>query len=217
MFSPRTILWGGVASVFAGLLWIIIAELTTDGVVPLVLAVILGLGGLAGLYSRQSGEGGWLAWSGMALGILGTALLLAALLWGHASGRLDNIQRHLALSAPPVLIISLALIILGVGMVLLGITSLRGRVPHRWRGLPLVLGLLYTLGGMMEWLVYYLPLSQGRDPWQVWSLIGGQVIYPAQHALMVLHVLLGLGWLGLGIILMTEANAQVVPPRPAST
>lgn len=81
MFSPSTILWGGVASVFGGLFWII-AELTTDGFVPIVLAVVLGLGGLAGLYSRQSGQGGRLGWAGFALGILGTALELAALWWG---------------------------------------------------------------------------------------------------------------------------------------
>ena len=170
MFSPRSILWGGVASVFGGLFWMI-QELTTDDTdVPIMLAVVLGLGGLAALYSRQSGQGGWLGWAGFALGILGTALELVGLWWLFASG----------FSAPPVLMISLGLIILGVGIVLLGVTSLRGKALHRWRSWPLGLGLLNTLGGMTVWLVYYLPLSQGRDPWAVWSLIGGYVIYPAQ-------------------------------------
>lgn len=206
MFSPRTILWGGVASIFGGLFWII-QELTTDDTdVPIMLAVVLGLGGLAGLYSWQSGQGGRLGWAGFVLGILGTALALAGIWWLFASG----------FSAPPVLIHSFGLIILGVGIVLLGLTSLRGKTLHIRRGLPLSLGLLNTLGGIAIWLVYYLPLSQARDPWAVWSLIRGNVIYPAEYVLGGFHVLLGLGWMGLGIMLAREANTQVVPHPPAS-
>ena len=205
MFSPRTILWGGLASVFCGLFWIITWP-ATNGTVPIMLALVLGLVGLAGLYSWQSGQGGRLGWAGLVLGILGTGLALAAEWWLFVSG----------FSAPPILIVSLGLVILGVGIVLLGITSLQGKALHRWRGLPLGLGLLNILGGMALWLVYYLPLSQGRDPWKLWSLIGGYVIYPAEHVLNALVVLLGLGWMGLGIMLATQANAQVVPPRPAS-
>jgi hypothetical protein len=43
MFSPRTILWGGVASVLGGLFWMI-QELTTDTDIPIILALILGVG-----------------------------------------------------------------------------------------------------------------------------------------------------------------------------
>lgn len=205
MFSRSIISWGGVASVFCGLFWIITWP-ATNGTVPIVLALVLGLVGLAGLYSRQSGQGGRLGRAGFVLGILGTGLALAAELWLFASG----------FSAPPILILSLGLVILGVGIVLLGVTSLRGKALHRWRSLPMGLGLLNTLGGMTLWLVYYLPMSQGRDPGHLWILIGGYVIYPAEHGLNALSVLLGLGWMGLGIMLATEANAQVVPPPPAS-
>jgi hypothetical protein len=210
MFSSSIILWGAVASVFSGLLWIL------DGVASVVLALILGLGGLAALYSRQLGQGGQLGWAGLALGVLGTALKLAAIWWGHASLRLYNIQAHPTFSAPPVLMISLALILLGVGIVLLSVSSLRGNALHRWGGLPLGLGLLNTLGGMTLSLVYYLPLSQGRDPWDFWRLIGGHVIYPAEYVWSGLEVLLGLGWVGLGFMLARDAKAEVVPPSPAS-
>jgi hypothetical protein len=215
MFSPKVVLWGGLASVFGGVLWLI-GVAPSAGWVPVVLAVVLGLGGLAGLYSRQSGQGGRLGLAGFALGILGTALELAAILWGSASGRLSYLDRHPTFSAPAVLILSLGMIILGVGIVLLGVTSLRGKALHRWRGLPLGLGLLNTLGGMAFGLMYYLPMSQGRNPWALWSLIGGHVIYPAEYGFNGVGVLLGLGWIALGIMLATDANAQVVPPAPAS-
>lgn len=215
MFSRSTILWGGVASVLGGLFWII-AVAPFGGEVAFVVGVVLGLGGLAGLYSRHSGQGGQLGRAGFALGILGTALELPALLWGFASGRMSNIERHPTFSAPPVLLLSLGMIILGVGIVLLGVARLRGKALHRWRGLPLGFGLLNILGGMVFWLVYYLPMSQGRDPWALWSLIGGYMVKPADDVLIVIHVLVGLGWIGLGTMLVTQANAQVVPPAPAS-
>ena len=205
MFSRSTHLWGGLAGVFSGLFWIITWP-ATSGTVPIVLALVLGLGGLAGLYSRQSEQGGRFGWAGFVLSILGTALALAVEWWLFASG----------FRAPPILSLSLGMMILGIGIVLLGVTSLRGNALHHWRGLPLGLGLLNMLGGIAIWRVYYLPRSQGRDPWHQWSLIGGYVIYPAEHALNALSVLLGLGWLGLGIMLAREANAQVVPPPPAS-
>ncbi len=206
MFSPRIALWGGMASVLGGLFWIL-SGLATDGTLPLVLALILGLGGLAGLYSRQAEQGGRLGLAGFALGIIGTGLALAALWWGLTSGRLSNMEREPALAAPAVLILSLALVILGVGLVLLGVISWRAKTLHIWRGLPLGLGLLSTMQSMTIWLVFYLPLSQGRLPWDPWNF---GLLYPA------VYLLLGLGWMGLGIMLTIEADTKVVPPPPAS-
>ena len=210
MFSPKGILWGGVASIFCGLFWLMMGLAPESGAATFVLALVLGLGGLIALYSGQAGQGGWLGSAGFALGIIGTVLALAALGWGFTSGRFSpsNIQSEPILAAPGSAIISLALVILGIGLALLGLTSLRTKTLHRWRGLPLGAGLLNALFGITFWLVYYVPLSQGRNPWDTWP--------PEGYGLSVAAlVLLGLSWMGLGITLAPEADAQLVPP-PAS-
>ena len=56
MFSPKVILWGGLASVFGGLFWMLAG--LSNSPAALVLALVLGLGGLVGLFSRQAGQGG---------------------------------------------------------------------------------------------------------------------------------------------------------------
>jgi hypothetical protein len=213
MFSPKVILWGGLASLFGGLFWIL-AGLPNNSPAPLGLALVLG--GLASLYSRHAGQGGRLGLAGFALGIIGTGLALAALWWGSTSSRFTAAERDLTVAAPLILIIALGFVILGVGLMLLGVTSLRGTALHRWRGLPLGLGLLNTLLGMTFLLMFYLPMSQGQNPWHAWSLIGGHVIHPAVLVPQVLSVLLGVGWMGLGIMLAIEADAKVVQPPPTS-
>jgi hypothetical protein len=211
MFSPKVILWGGLASLFGGL-FLILAGLSTNSPAPLVLALVLGLGGLASLYSRQAGQGGKLALAGFVLGIIGTGLALSPL--SGISGSSVNLKIDPVGAAPTVLLIALGFVILGVGLMLLGVTSLRRNALHRWPGLTL--GLLNTLVGMTVWLVFYLPLSQGQNPWDAWSLIGGHVVYHAVLVPQVLSVLLGVGWMGLGILIATEANAQVAQPPEAS-
>ena len=212
MFSPKVVLWGGVASVFGGMFWF----LSGSGGAAGVLALVLGLGGLAGLYSRQAGQGGKLGLAGFALGIIGTILTLAVLWWSSTifSGPTYTII-HLRIQGQPVLagravlMGSLGLVTLGIGLVLLGLASLRSKTLPRWRGLPLSLGLLNTLQGITIVLFAYEPLSQGRNIFDPWP--------PEWYAFAVAEfVLLGLGWMGLGITLSTEAEAQVAQPPPAS-
>ena len=217
MFSPKIILWGGVAAAFGGVFWLMTLIASSGGLATFGLAVALGLGGLAGLYSLPSGgRAGKLALAGFVLGIIGAGLALAALWWGATSSRFTAAERDLTVAAPLILIIALGFVIFGVGLMLLGVTSLRGNTLHNWRGLPLGLGLLNTLFGMTFLLIFYLPMSQGQNPWHLWSLIGGHVIHPAVLVPQVLSVLLGVGWMGLGILLATEANAQVAQPPEAS-
>src|SRR5262249_21612168 len=111
MFSPKVVLLGGLAGVFSGLFWIL-TGLTTNGI---ELALILGLGGLAALYSRQAGEGGKLGLAGFTLGIIGTILVLAALWWGSTSGRFTPAPDATPV-APVILIIILGMVILGIGL-----------------------------------------------------------------------------------------------------
>ncbi len=216
MFSPKVILWGGVAGVFSGMLWMMTGLAPSSGGATLVIALILGLGGLVGLYSRQAGQGGRLGLAGFALAIIGTVLALATLWWffsflsGSTSMELHSrIERETVLVAQAVLTIMLAFVTLGVGLAMLGVASLRANILHRWRGLPLGLGLLDTIVGISGWLIYYVPLSQGRNPWNPWN--PGDYVIP-----FAVFVLLGLGWMGLGTMLATEAEAQVAQPPPAS-
>jgi hypothetical protein len=211
MFSPKVILWGGLASAFGGVFWLMMGIAPSSGGAAFGLALVLGLGGLAGLYSRQAGQGGRLGLAGFALGIIGTVLALATLWWGFTFRRFSpsTIGREPVLVAPAVLILLLALVTLGIGLSLLGVASLRAKTLHRWRGLPLAVGLLSIIQSMTFWLVFYVPLSQARNPWDPWN--PGVYVLP-----LAVLVLLGLGWMGLGITLMTEVDAQVAESPPAS-
>jgi hypothetical protein len=211
MFSPKVTMWGGLAGVFSGMFWLMMATAPSSGGLSIVLALVLGLAGLAGLYSRQAGQGGKLGLAGFAVGIMGTLLALGTLGWGLSSGHLSSgsaAGREPALVAQIILICMVALATLGVGLVLLGVASLRAKTLHRWRGLPLGLGLLNLIQGILGWLIFYVPLSQGRNPWVPWN--------PGNYAPAYLaFALSGLGWMGLGIMLATQAEAKVAQP-PAS-
>ena len=207
MFSPKVILWGGLASVFGGLFWMLAG--LSNSPAALVLALALGLGGLVSLYSRQAGQGGRLGLAGFTLGIIGTVLPLAVLWWAFTSGLVANMKRDPASVAAWAFIFPLALVISGIGLTLLGLASWRAKTLHIWRGLPLGLGLLSIIYSLTIWLVGIVPLSQGRLPWDTWNF-GFYVLYPA------VNVLLGLGWMGLGLMLTTEAGPQVTQSPPAS-
>lgn len=203
MFSRKVILWGGIAGVFGGMFWLMGGIAPSSGEATLVIALVLGLGGLVSLYAWQARQGGRLGLAGFALGIIGTVLALAALWWGFTSFSASTymeinsrIEREPVLAARAVLITMLALITLGIGLALLGVASLRANTRHRWRGLPLGLGLLNTILGIMGWLIFYMPLSHGRNPWNPWN--------PGDYVIaFVVFVLLGLGWIGLGLTLAT--------------
>jgi hypothetical protein len=216
MFSPKVILWGGVSGLFSGMLWMMMGLAPASAGVAGVLALILGLGGLVGLYSRQAGQGGRLGLAGFALGIIGTVLALVTLLWDitfFSGSSYREINSHIArepvLAAQAVLISMLAFVTLGIGLTLLGAASLRAKTLHRWRGLPLGLGLLNTIQGITGWVIFYMPLSQGRNPWDPWN---PRMYLPT----FVVFVLLGIGWIGLGLMLATEAEAKIAQPPPAS-
>jgi hypothetical protein len=118
-------------------------------------------------------------------------------------------KRDPASVAPWALVFPLAFIILGMGLTLLGLASWRAKTLHIWRGLPLGLGLLSIMYSLTIWQVGIAPLSHGRLPWDTWNF-GFFVLYPA------VNVLLGLGWMGLGVMLATEAEVKVAQTPPAS-
>jgi len=201
MFSPKLISWcGGMASLFGGLFWMI----SVGGGLPLKLALILELCGVVGLRMRQAGQGSKVGVAGFAFGIIGTVLAIAYLSQDPVSGSFPYMEDPAL--APGVLVLSLALFIQSIGLALLGDVSLRAKNPHRWRGLPVGLSALSAISGVMFWLVVSVPLSQAQFPWESRTFL----LYPA-----VLW-LLGLSWIGLGIMLMAEANTPVAQHPPAS-
>lgn len=212
MFSPKIILWGGVASAFSGMFWMMGGTGSAAGVI----ALVLGLGGLASLYSSLAGQGGKLGLAGFALGILGTVLTLVAQWWESTifSGPSyavihSRIERDPTLAAQAILFYALGLVILGIGLALLGLASLRTKTLHRWPGLPLGLGLLTIILSITIVLLAYVPLSQGRNPFDPWP--------PQGYAFLVAElVLLGLGWMGLGTTLAAAGDTQIPIGQPPS-
>jgi len=191
MFSQKVVSWGGVAGVFAGLFWVMAAIAPQSP--SLILALALGLGGLVSLYSRQVGQDGNLNLAGFVLGIIGTGLTLASL-WGL-----------IANSSHETLIFDLGMLILGIGLALLGVASLRAK--NRWRGLPLGLGSLNIIIGITIWLLIEIPLSHGEK----------LAAWPGPFLPVFVEIaLLGLGWIIQGSMLASDAEAKVAQPPPAS-
>jgi len=209
MFSPKVSLWGGLAGALGGVMWVMMGFAPSTAI--FVLAFVFGLGGLAGLFSRQEGQGGRLGSAGFALGTLSMVLALGILWWGFASGRMGYIDSpgDALSSALPILIILLTIGVSGIGLALIGIANLRAKTEFRWWGLPLGLGLLTILQGFSMWLAFYVPMSQGHDPWS--RYYNGMLWFPS-----VVWGLVGVCWIGLGIMLMKDANAQIAPPETSA-
>ena len=198
MFSPKVMLWCGIASLIGGLFWIS----SVGGGSALKVALALELCGLVGLRMQQAGQGGKVGLAGFALGIIGTGLAIAYLSQDIVSQSFPYMEREPTLVAP----VSLALFIQSIGLGLLGVASLRAKNPHRWRGLPLGLSALSAISGVVFWIVVYVPLSHGQFPWKSDLFM----LYPA------VLLLLAIGWMSLGVILATEADAQLAPPPAAA-
>lgn len=195
MFSPKVILWGGVAGAFGGLFWMMMGLAPSGGDATLKFALVLGLGGLVGLYSQQARQGGILGLAGFVLGIISTVALFVA----------DWIVPDLG-NAQGILILSLGFLTLGIGLALLGITSLQAKTLHRLRGLPLVVGLLYIFAMAAFWIVFYIPFSHGQNPFDPWTPT-------AYLPVFALFVLIGIGWMGLGVTLAAEGDALIPVAR----
>lgn len=193
MFSPKIILWGGGVSLFGCLFWMITGLAPSGGDGTLTLALVLSLGGLVALYSQKARQGGILGLAGFALGVIGTAVALAGF-WRP--------ERELTRLAQTLLVGSLGLLTLGIGLALLGVVSLPGKTLLRSRGLPLTLGLLNILLSISIWLIFYMPLSRGQNPFDPWT--------PTAYVpVFALFVLIGLGWIGLHTTLAAEGDARI--------
>ncbi len=142
MFSSRIIFWGGLASAFGGLTWFLSLLAWESGYTELLLsaALLLTMGGVAALHTRQGKQAGVLGWSGFVVGILGTVLALTGL------------QGTLGYS------------LLGLGYILIGLRAWQTGDLPRWRLMPIALGILLIGFVFSTWLEQQISIS-GIDPW----------------------------------------------------
>ncbi len=176
--SPRSLMrWSGPVAMLGGLLWA--ASLGINGLEMGLwagAALVCFLIGVVGLYARQ--RAGWLARTGLVAGVL--AALVGAIgaffnVWGFFGG---------------------GVMLLTLGMVLLGIASLRNRALRRWNALPLVVGLWPPL------------LFELTNPYHA----PGNAMPWAQPAALLIY---GLGWVALGYVLWSGAGKTATPPALA--
>ncbi len=127
-------------------------------------AQLLMLGGLAGLHSRQSGTYGRLGAAGFYAAFVGTAL------W--AFGNLGGIPGFGIVGFANA-IYFLGFLLMNIGLLLLGIATVRARALPRWSGPALIIGLvaLWVLGGNGGGLLFGLVwLALGFALWSDRSL-----------------------------------------------
>ncbi len=189
MSSSNLIRWGGLAAMLAGALLVVAALLdlavdpgepvsvtATTGVYAFqsavnLLAVVLLLIGLVGLYARQSEAAGLLGLVGFLVAFLGTALatgfrwailFMAPSLAVAAPGFLNE-------GPPPGFF--LMLITFAVGWLLFGVATLRARVYPRAPAITLIVGAVLSLfplplvdivlAAAVAWMGYVLFMERG--------------------------------------------------------
>ncbi len=197
MSSSGLIRWGGPAAILGGALWAIDWILFISGHGPTHInegREVLGLGpdawdqlsvvplaliafGLAALHSRQAARARWPGMSGYAISLTGLAL------WAVAN----------LLRLPPG-----GILVFAVGMVLVGIGTLRAGALSRWsRGIPLILGVLLVPGFGLTF------------PGLVLSFEFADAIGGFGLAGLFTHIAQGLGWILLGYVLWSSEGASV--------
>lgn len=194
--------WGGAAVILGGVLWMVLVPLITltypgragwgrtdtllglawedyNRMLPVVLLLLLvGLAELRGRYAARSGRLGKV---GLILALIGLALMLVGNVvefWVAGGIR----ERMTTIDLIGWIGYSLGYLLLAVGLVLLGVATLRAQVLPRWNGVPLLIGLLV--------LPMYFTVTSGAS-------VGA-----------VLAVLFGLGWVALGSSRSGEWDAK---------
>jgi hypothetical protein len=163
MSSRMLVRWGGPAAMLGGSLWIVGAVATAlkpegcigaecdlpgrsmragtvlDAAVFLVAMLLIALGGAAVVIrARRAGQFGGLGRIGLVGSVVGLIVLLAASL-------VQAIVFGGDLPSMPLFVIAGGLVLV-IGLLLLGIASLRAGVLSRWAGALLIIGALAMLG-----------------------------------------------------------------------
>jgi hypothetical protein len=195
MFSPKVIMWGGIASAFGGLLWVLTGA--ADFTIPL--ALLLTLGGLAAIHARHGKQAGVLGSAGFILGILGTGLFLTDLLWQTITGNSLNPNSSLGL------LFGSGLPIVGIGTILIGIRTLQtGILPRSSGMLSFAIGVSQIGFGISGWLAY----STTSDPWHPMTIFAS--------AMLFFIFAIGIFWMVLGAIIAGNPGWQISNDPSAS-
>ena len=193
MFSPKIIVWGGMASAFGGLMWLS-PVFTGKGEITLPLALLLTLGGFAALHARHEKQAGALGWSGFILGIFGTGLLILSFFMQDTA---PGLQFYLGMP------------ILSIGSILIGIRTLQTRILPSASGMLLfAIGVLQIGLGFSVWLMDYYLAPNGIDPWHPMTI-------PAIATLLLLFAI-GILWIAFGAILAQNPGWETSNQPPAS-
>jgi hypothetical protein len=203
MFSPKFISWGGIASAFGGLLWLLVAAAyQIEAILPM--ALLLTLGGLLAIHILQGKQIDSLSRTGFILGILGTGMVVAIFVWDVITGT-PFLDSFILAPLPRVLGIGL----FGIGCILIGLRILQMKIPPHVGWLTLALGILQIGFSVSLWLVYYSIAIKGIDPWY-------PPTFPA-YAFMFLTVPIGILWMALGVTLAINPGWQDSSQPPVST
>jgi hypothetical protein len=169
---------------YVSLAWLIVALLN-------FLSSLLIVGGLPGVCVRQRVQAGW-------LGLVGFVLTLVSAILFVGIDVIDVlVLPYLAATAPQLLAppasyttyLLVATLLVTVGVVLLGLATMRAGVFPRWAGLLLIAGVVINL-------VVFFPL-----PAIIGSIVGN-----------VAGVLFALGLAWMGSVLLAEKGAKLVQP-----
>lgn len=199
MFSPKVIVWGGIASAFGGLLWLFGVLTPKGGDITFSLGLLLTLGGLAALHARQGKQAGWLGWAGLILAILGTGLFLSLFVWQWISGNSINPSSRLGL------LFGLGWPVLGIGSILIGLRTLQIRILPRSSGMQsVVIGVSQIGLAFCVHLMYYLT----PDPWDPMTTLAGISLF--------LMFSIGALWFALGATLAINPSLQTSNQFPTS-
>jgi hypothetical protein len=194
MFSPKVIMWGGIASAFGGLLWVLTGA--ADFTIPL--AVLLTLGGLAAIHARHGKQAGVLGSAGFILGIFGTGVFVTSFVLQWISGNSPNPNSSLGLLLS-------GLPIVGIGTILIGIRTLQTKILPRNSGmLSFPIGVSEIGFAISVWLGY----STTSDPWHPMTIFA--------RAILFFIFSIGILWIALGAILAQNPGWETSNQPPAS-
>jgi len=200
MFSQKVIVWGGIASAFGGFLWFSGMFTTVGGDSTFPLGLLLMLAGLAVLHARQRKQAGALGWVGLVLGVFGTGLFLASLVWQWLTGNFINPTSGLGL------LVGLGIPLLGIGSILIGLRTLQiGILPRSSGILSFVVGACQIGLAISVWLGY----STTSDPYQPMTI----------YAWAILFFVFSIGtlWMALGAVIAGDGAGLQTPNRPPAS
>ena len=181
MLYKNLIRWSGLAAALGGGLHIVgallhpvgedLASITHPNYVSahLVLwaSTILLLLGLAGLYSGQAEESGWLGLLGFVLSFLGVAVVSGLIAMVSIAVPLIAAEMPALVDqamTPPAFTLPFIALGFGLGMILFGVATIRARVLPRWAGWLVIIGTLLQMaeGSPIDEAVLHVIVTTGR-------------------------------------------------------